>query len=88
MNIEWEKSSFAGVVSFDSTHFFWEWRGRYSPSFFLFCFVLFSSSDVTSSLVLVDWAAGIVMTTSEGRGHWRTVRKAQLFFLWVLGAVS
>lgn len=47
-----------------------------------------SSSDVIYSLVLVEWAAGAVMTTSEGRGHWRTIGKAQLFFLWVLVAVS
>lgn len=35
---------------------------------------LFTSSSV-------EWAAGIVMTTSEGRGHWRVIGKALFFFL-------
>lgn len=62
---------FAVVMSFASSGM----NGQILLFFVLFC------SDVISSLVLVEWAAGIVRTTSEGRGHWRTIGKAQLFFL-------
>lgn len=60
----------------------------FPPPFFFFFYGMICSSDVIYSPVLVEWAAGVVMTTSEGRGHWRTIGKAQLFLLWVLGAVS
>lgn len=79
------EESFAGVVSFDSWHSFF--KGTVGQIFLLpallFCFL-----SLIPSPALVEWAAVIVMTTSEGRGHWRTIGIAQLFFLWLLEAVS
>lgn len=83
-------SSFAGAVNFhNQLQFLSGTEGQILPSHLcLFVFLLFTSSDVISFLETMEWAAAIVMTTSEGRGHWRIMRKAGLFFLWVLGAAT